>query len=169
VEGTFVGRVRHCRHSLHIPRELAGAAYWKNRLYTPDYQWKIVFDALLCGPVWIAINVLTPAMLADICDDDELRHGLRREGVFGAIFSWIQKMAYSAAFFGALLSLKLTGFDAALGGAQSPDTVLRLRLILTVSTAVWAVLAILLLRLYPLNRQRAYQIRDALEARRGKV
>ena len=138
-------------------------------LYTPGHQWKIVFDAVLCGPVWIAINVLTPAMLADICDEDELRHGLRREGVFGAIFSWIQKMGYSTAFFGAMFSLKLTGFDAALGGAQAPATILRLRLILALSTAVWAVLAIILLHLYPLDRRRAYETRDALEARRGKI
>jgi GPH family glycoside/pentoside/hexuronide:cation symporter len=138
-------------------------------LYTPGNHWKILFDPLLCGPVWIAINVLTPAMLADICDEDELRGGLRREGVFGAIFSWIQKVGYSAAFFGAFLSLKLTGFDANLGGAQEPATILRLRLILALSTAAWAICAILLLKLYPLNRQRAHEIRAALEARRGKV
>jgi GPH family glycoside/pentoside/hexuronide:cation symporter len=138
-------------------------------LYTPGYEWKILFDPLLCGPVWIAINVLTPAMLADICDEDELRGGLRREGVFGAIFSWIQKVGYSAAFFGAFLSLKMTGFDAALGGAQTPATILRLRLILAVSTAAWAILAIVLLRLYPLDRKRAHEIRAALEARRGRV
>lgn len=113
-------------------------------LYTPGHEWKILLDPLLCGPVWIAINILTPAMLADICDEDELRGGLRREGVFGAIFSWIQKVGYSAAFFGAFLSLKMTGFDAALGGDQTPETILRLRLILALSTAAWAVLAILL-------------------------
>jgi glycoside/pentoside/hexuronide:cation symporter, GPH family len=146
----------------------AGAA-GKWFLYTPGHEWKILLDPLLCGPVWIAINVLTPAMLADICDEDELRFGLRREGVFGAIFSWIQKTGYSTAFFGAFLSLKLTGFDAALGGAQEPSTILRLRLILTLSTAAWAVLAILLLRWYPLDRRRAHEIRAQLEARRGSV
>jgi GPH family glycoside/pentoside/hexuronide:cation symporter len=138
-------------------------------LYTPGHEWKILLDPLLCGPVWIAINVLTPAMLADICDEDELRGGLRREGVFGAIFSWIQKVGYSAAFFGAFLSLKLTGFKAELGGGQMPETILRLRLILALSTAAWAVLAIFLLRAYPLDRKRAHEIRAELEARRGKV
>jgi len=138
-------------------------------LYTPGHEWKILLDPLLCGPVWIAINVLTPAMLADICDEDELRGGLRREGVFGAIFSWIQKVGYSAAFFGAFLSLKLTGFKAELGGGQMPETILRLRLILALSTAAWAILAIFLLRAYPLDRKRAHEIRAELEARRGKV
>lgn len=137
--------------------------------FTPGSAWKVLLDPLLCGPVWIAINVLTPAMLADICDEDELRGGLRREGLFGAIFSWIQKVGYSTAFFGAFLSLKMTGFDAALGGHQTPETILRLRLILALSTAAWAILAIILLRMYPLDRKRAHEIRDALEARRGKI
>jgi GPH family glycoside/pentoside/hexuronide:cation symporter len=65
--------------------------------------------------------------------------------------------------------VKLTGFDAALGGAQSPDSILGMRLILTVSTAIWAILAIVLLCFYPLTAARAYANRDALEARRGKV
>lgn len=138
-------------------------------LYTPGHEWKVLLDPLLCGPVWIAINVLTPAMLADICDEDELRGGMRREGVFGAIFSWIQKVGYSTAFFGAFLSLKMTGFDAALGGNQLPATILRLRLILALSTAAWAILAIVLLRIYPLSRDRAHEIRAQLEARRGAV
>lgn len=144
-------------------------AFGKWFLFTPGAPWKIVFDALLCGPVWIAINILTPAMFADICDEDELRYGQRREGVFGAIFSWIQKMGYSVAVFGALLSLDLTGFKAELGGAQAPETILRLRLILAGSTAVWAVVAIVLLARYPLDRQRAHEIRAQLEARRGAV
>jgi GPH family glycoside/pentoside/hexuronide:cation symporter len=138
-------------------------------LFTPGNPLKILIDPLLCGPVWIAINILTPAMLADICDEDELRHGMRREGMYGAIFSWIQKVGYSSAYFGAFLSLKMTGFDAALGGAQTPETILRLRLILALSTAAWALLAFVLLALYPLNRQRAHEIRAALEARRGRV
>lgn len=138
-------------------------------LFTPGHPLKILVDPLLCGPVWIAINVLTPAMLADICDEDELHHGMRREGMFGAIFSWIQKVGYSTAFFGAFLSLKMTGFDAALGGAQTPETILRLRAILAGSTAAWALLAFVILAIYPLNRQRAHEIRAALEARRGRV
>ncbi len=144
-------------------------AIGKWMVFTPGNPWKILFDPLLCGPVWIAINVLTPAMLADICDEDELRGGMRREGLFGAIFSWIQKVGYSTAAFGASVSLQMTGFDAALGGSQPPATIFRLRLILALSTAAWAILAIVLLRMYPLDRKRAHEIRDALEARRGKV
>lgn len=138
-------------------------------VFTPGNPWRILLDPIFCGPVWVAINILTTSMLADICDEDELRHGLRREGTFGSLFSWIQKLGYSGAFFGAMLSLKWTGFDAALGGNQSAETILGMRLLLAVPTAIWALAALGLLLLYPLNRTRAYEIRDALEARRGSV
>lgn len=147
---------------------LAGAL-GKWFLFTPGNSWKILLDPLLCGPVWTALNVLMPSMLADVCDDDELRHGLRREGILGSLFSWIQKTGYALAFFGSGVALNLVGFHASLGGAQSPGAILGLRLLLAVSTAVWALIAIALLAYYPLSKERAYEIRDALETRRGRL
>lgn len=144
-------------------------AFGKWFLFTPGNPWKILLDPLLCGPVWTALNVLTPSMLADVCDDDELRHGLRREGLLGALFSWIQKTGYALAFFGSGVALTLVGFDSGLGGAQTPGTLLGMRLLLALSTALWAVIAIGLLCFYPLSQERAYEIRDELEARRGAV
>lgn len=139
-------------------------------LYTPGHPWKILLDCVLCAPVWVAIWTLTPSMLADICDEDELKYGLRREGIFGAFFNWIQKIGYSFGFLGAMITIKLTGFDAnTAGGVQTPGTLLSMRLVLALSTAAWAIFALVLLFFYPLTRQRAYQIRDELEARRGKV
>src|ERR1051326_5553248 len=106
-------------------------------LYTPGIPWKILFDCLLCGPVWVAISTLTPSMLADICDDDELRHGFRREGIFGGFFSWVQKTGYSLGFLGAMATIKLTGFNAAnVNGVQTPGTILAMRQVLTYSTAI---------------------------------
>jgi glycoside/pentoside/hexuronide:cation symporter, GPH family len=113
--------------------------------------------------------VLTPSMLADVCDDDELQHGLRREGLLGSLFSWIQKTGFALAFFGAGVVLNLTGFNASLGGLQSDSTIIGMRMTLAVSTALWSVIAIWLLAYYPLTKARAYDIRDELEARRGRM
>ena len=46
----------------------------------------ILIDPLLCGPMWVAVKILLESMMADICDEDELKYGKRREGVFGAVF-----------------------------------------------------------------------------------
>lgn len=160
---------KHTTLAITFGLVLVGAA-GKWYLYTPGHPWKILFDCVLCGPVWVAIYTLSRSMLADVCDDDELRHGFRREGVFSAMYSWVEKTGYSFAFLGAMVTLKLTGFNAAnASGIQTPDTILSMRLVLTVSTAAWAILALIILYYYPLNRKRAYAIRDALEARRGKV
>lgn len=144
-------------------------AFGKWFLFTPGHPWKILLDPLLCGPVWTALNILTPSMLADVCDDDELKHGLRREGMLGSLFSWIRKMGYAFAFFGSFTALNLTGFDSHLGGNQSAGTILGMRLLLAVSTGVWALIAIILLYFYPLSKKSAYATRDALESRRGTL
>ncbi len=138
-------------------------------LFTPGNPWKILIDPLFCGPVWTAISVLIPSMLADVCDADELEHGLRREGMLGSLFSWIQKTGVALAFFGAGLVLNLIGFHSSLGGRQAASTLLDMRLTLAFSTALWSIVAIWLLAYYPLTKARAYEIRDALEARRGRV
>jgi GPH family glycoside/pentoside/hexuronide:cation symporter len=160
---------KHVTLGISFALVLLGAA-GKWYFYTPGHPWKILFDCVLCGPVWVAIYTLSRSMLADICDDDELRHGFRREGVFGAMFSWVEKTGYSFAFLGAMITIKLTGFDNSIQGVvPTPGSILSMRLVLTISTAVWAIAALVMLYFYPLNRKRAYEIRDALEARRGKV
>lgn len=146
---------------------VGGVAKWF--IFTPGNPWKILIDPVLCGPAWTAVNILQYSMLADVCDDDENRHGLRREGLLGSLFSWVQKTGYALAFFGAGLALNFVGFNAALGGAQTSGTILGLRLMLAGSITVWSILAIGLLFFYPLSKARAYEIRDELEKRRGTL
>lgn len=138
-------------------------------IFTPGNNWKLILDPILCGPVWIAINILTISMLADICDEDELRHGFRREGIFGALFEWIKKSGYSLGFLGAFLVVRLTGFHSELGGDQDPGAIFGLRVVLAGTTAVWAIAAIWVLRFYPITDATAYETRDKLEARRGQI
>jgi GPH family glycoside/pentoside/hexuronide:cation symporter len=111
--------------------------------------------------------MIMPSMAADICDEDEWNHGVRREGMFGAALSWFNKTAVSLSFLGSGVALNLVGFDAARGGAQTPGAILGMRLVLVFGTIVPAVLALAVLRFYPLNERRAAKIRADLEARRG--
>lgn len=57
---------------------------------------------------WLMVS----SMVADICDEDELKTGLRREGMFGAINGFALKAALSVtALIGGLL-LQFTGFSS---------------------------------------------------------
>ena len=57
---------------------------------------------------WLMVS----SMVADVCDEDELKTGLRREGMFGAVNGFTLKAALSlTAFIGGIL-LQTSGFDA---------------------------------------------------------
>ena len=109
--------------------------------------------------------VILASMMADICDEDELKHGLRREGMFAAVFSWLEKSVVSAAFFGTGLALGLSGFDVELGAAQSVDTFTKMRLFLAGAPSLTALLAIVALAFYPITAATAAETRRKLDQR----
>ncbi|MBN2011661.1 MFS transporter [candidate division KSB1 bacterium] len=129
----------------------------------------ILIDPLLCGPMWVAVKILLESMMADICDEDELKFGKRREGVFGAVFTWLEKTALSLAALGVGFSIWLAGFNAELGGNQDPKTFLIMRLFLSGAPAITALFAIIALKYYPITAEHASETRRQLEERRGKV
>ena len=127
----------------------------------------ILIDPLLCGPMWVAVKIMLASMMADICDEDELKHGQRREGMFGAVFSWIEKMVVSLAYLGTGFALALSHFNPDLGGNQAPETFTRMRLFLASAPALTAAFAIVALKFYPITATRAAETRRKLEERRG--
>ena len=144
-----------------------GLAKWFD--FSPRYPWLIFLDPILCGPIWIAVIVVINSMIADICDEDELRSGQRREGMYGAIFNWVQKLAVSLSLLGTGLTLQLSGFDPKLEGSQSTAVLTTMRLFIVGATSVTAVLAIWALRYYALTPERAAETRRLLEARRAQA
>jgi GPH family glycoside/pentoside/hexuronide:cation symporter len=129
----------------------------------------ILIDPLLCGPMWVAVKIMLASMMADICDEDELKHNQRREGMFSAVFSWIEKMVVSLAYLGTGFALALAHFNPDLGGNQAPETFTRMRLFLAGAPALTAAFAIVALFFYPITAKRAAQTRKQLEERRGAV
>ncbi len=127
----------------------------------------LLIDPLLCGPMWVAVKILLASMMADICDDDEMRHGQRREGMFGAVFSWLEKMVVSFAFMATGLALTASGFDPNLGGGQPAETFTIMRLFLSGAPGITAFFALIALYFYPIDAARAEETRRTLEARRG--
>ena len=137
-------------------------------VFQPGHSpWWILLDPLFCGSIYVAIGMVMPSMLADICDEDELQSGQRREGMYGAIFSWISKTGVSLAFFGSGVALVLVGFNEQLGGNQDPRAILLMRLILAGSVMVTSAISAVLLLFYPITERTADLTRQQLEARRG--
>jgi len=138
-------------------------------LYNQEFPWLAPFVAIFLAPNAAGFWTLVTSMKADICDEDELKHGLRREGMFGSIGNWVVKLAVSLSFLIAGVILDLTGFDIALGSNQSPDTLLLMRILFSVVPLVFIGIAIFLVSRFPLTKERMAEIRTELEARRQAV
>jgi GPH family glycoside/pentoside/hexuronide:cation symporter len=136
-------------------------------LFQPGMPYAQLIVACFVAPANAGFWVLVNAMKADMCDWDELKTGLRREGMFAAVSGWLQKLAAAFTFSFAGAVLVWTGFEQAKGGAQAPETMLSIRLIFAFVPAAAYVFGIAILRLYPLSPQVMGEVRAQLEARRA--
>jgi GPH family glycoside/pentoside/hexuronide:cation symporter len=113
-----------------------------------------------------ALFTLMGAMIADVCDLDELETGERREGMFGSIYWWMVKLGMALAFGLSGYLLNATGFEVEMGGAQSSSTFLWMRIVDVVIPAVAAGISILAVAAFKLTEERSLEIRTQLEKRR---
>lgn len=137
--------------------------------FNPDYPWlmfmPIPFMVFGIGGLF----TLMMSMTADVCDLDELNHGMpRKEGTFGAIYWWMVKLGQGIALVLGGLVLKLVGFDQN-SAIQTADTIRNLRLADIIIPATTAALAIWVMWNYDLTETRANEISEELVKRRGEL
>jgi GPH family glycoside/pentoside/hexuronide:cation symporter len=138
-------------------------------LYSKEVPYLAILASLLVAPQAAGFWTITGSMKADICDEDELRHGMRREGMFGSVGNWITKITFSTTFLISGLILEFSGFDVALKGNQTPETLQTMRICFAVIPAFFSLLAVFLLTRYRLSPERMAEIRTILESRRAAV
>ena len=137
--------------------------------YNPDIPWMVVLPAPLLAFGLGGLFVLMPSMIADVVDADELETHERREGMYGSIFWWVVKLGMAAALAAGGFLLNATGFDVALDGNQSAQTIFLMRLFDAFVPFVASGIAIWMIATYSITEERAYEVRLELERRRGTV
>jgi GPH family glycoside/pentoside/hexuronide:cation symporter len=105
------------------------------------------------------------SMLGEVVDEDELRCGERREGLYFGLFTFLRKLGGALAVSIGLFVLDLSGFVA--NQEQSQTTLTTIRVLTAVVPGVFVVLGAWVARGYPLTRARHAEILDALAARRS--
>lgn len=133
--------------------------------YTPEMPSLQLVSFLLMSPGLSCLWILTPSMVADICDEDELASGVRREGMYGAVYSNVMKLGVSIGLLFVGFILNASGFDAALGADQSPQALLTMRICFSAVPLVGLLLGLLCISRYPITGEKAAATRAALEAR----
>jgi GPH family glycoside/pentoside/hexuronide:cation symporter len=86
--------------------------------------------------------------------------------MFGSIYWWVVKLGMAAALAAGGFLLNATGFDVALGGAQSPETIYLMRIFDAFIPAFCSVIAILMVYWYPITEEKAGEVRATLDARK---
>lgn len=135
--------------------------------FTPDHPWLLLLPMPLISFGLGALFTLMGSMMADVCDLDELETGERREGMFASIYWWVVKLGMALALLGGGYLLNATGFDVALEGNQTEQAIFLMRLFDVIVPFICSAIAVWAVASFPITEQRAHDIRQQLEARRG--
>lgn len=144
---------------------LGTAAKWV--LFSPAHPWWQLGVGLLIGPGLSGLWMLVPSMIMDLVDYEELQTGRRSEAVFYAVYAWVGKCGLALSLLLAGLILVGVGFDAKLGGAQSPETFLWMRALFSWLPAAAVMVSIAAIASFPLTTAKMREVRAQLEQRRG--
>ena len=136
--------------------------------YQPDNPNMLLVPAPLIAFGLGGLFTLMGAMMADVCDVDEMETGERREGMFGAIYWWMVKLGMALAFAISGHLLNATGFRVERGGGQSVHTLLMLRVFDIGVPVLTSGIAVLIILTFRVTEEKAHQVRLELEKRRGR-
>jgi GPH family glycoside/pentoside/hexuronide:cation symporter len=168
----FFTFISHRLGKLHALMCVFGAAiavfistWW---LYNPRLVWLQVLASGSIAFTGAGFWLLMGSIGADVMDYDELEGGRRREGSFSACGSWINKVGMASGAGISFFILEWVGFDSNVA-AQSAHTIFMIRMLFIAIPIVGLVLALIALMRFPLTQEKMAQIRQQLEARRGKV
>ncbi len=133
--------------------------------YTPDHPWlQLVSWSIMCTGL-SCLWILTPSMLADVIDYDELKCGFKRAGVFGAVFALISKGGVALAAVVSGLMLGWVGFDQKVT-VQDPQTILWMRLTFALVPASLMGVGIMMAYFFPITEEKVHEVRKQIEERK---
>lgn len=134
---------------------------------TPAWPRETIFVVAALAGIGYAVADLMPwAMLGDVVDEDELRTGERREGIYTGFLTFLRKLGGALGVTFAAFALELAGFT---GGETPPESaVVAIRVVTAVGPALFLVLAAWLSLGYPLGRVAHAEIVLRLGEGRGR-
>lgn len=131
-------------------------------LMSPVLPWLIVGVWVLSTIGAQCSGLMYGSMVADICDQDELQTGQRREGSYAAASSFLNKMVQVVVLVLSGLMPRFAGYtDYSI--APTIEQLECMKMLLAVTHVIGIVLAVVFLWFYPLTRERCAEIRQELE------
>jgi GPH family glycoside/pentoside/hexuronide:cation symporter len=140
--------------------------WWTNN---PQHPYWMLINSFFIGAGYAGIWLMIPSMQIDVVDYDELHTGERREGSFASIFSWVLKISFCLGYMLSGPLLTMTGFHSGLEGPELEKALFNMRVGYIILPVTALIIALFLLKIFPLTHRKLLEIRGELEARRGKI
>jgi len=165
---TFISTRAGKRRAAEIGMGLAAlgtASFWWT--LRPDMPYLQLISAALIGLGLQGCWMLFISMIGDVCEEDELENGFRREGMFSSVGAFSRKLATAFAGLGGGVVLALCGYNAEIAETvgAAPEVIQRMKIYFVIGQTSVLLLGIALIRLYPITRERAMQTRRLLQER----
>jgi len=137
-------------------------------LFVPGKPWLYIIALPFFSFGIGSLFTIMMSMTADVIDLDEVNSGLRREGIFGAIYWWMVKVGFAIA--GGLSGVIITvvGFKEGVPTLDQQSAVDGLHMFFCFFPLAGTLLAMFIMRNYNINEKRAAEIRDILQERKRK-
>jgi GPH family glycoside/pentoside/hexuronide:cation symporter len=135
-------------------------------------QMLLLFVLAVLAGAGVSIGYLIPwSMLPDVIELDELQTGQRREGVFYGFFVFLQKFGISLGLALSNFILEAAGYVNQVPGGeapvQPPPVLMALRIFVSLVPALILLSSFLVVRAYPITREKHAQMRLELARRRA--
>ncbi|HZP59758.1 MAG TPA: MFS transporter, partial [Opitutaceae bacterium] len=118
------------------------------------------------GAAFAGVSLLSASMVADVAEFEAWRTGRRREALYSSLLSWMDKICAAVGTLLCGIAFSLIDFNAAQGSAQPASTLRQMQLLYAAFPLAGAVVAILLLRRYPLSERAMAAVKRASDKRR---
>lgn len=136
-------------------------------LFIPGKPWMYIFALPFFSFGIGSLFTIMMSMTADILDIDELNTGLRREGIFGAIYWWMVKVGFAIAGGLSGIIIALVGFNPELATVDQQGAVNGLHAFFCFFPMAGTILAIFVMWDYDISEEKANEIRLALDKRKA--
>lgn len=137
-------------------------------LFIPGKPWLYIIALPFFSFGIGSLFTIMMSMTADVIDLDEVNSGLRREGVFGAIYWWMVKIGFAIAGGLSGVIISIVGFSPDIPTIDQQSAVDGLHAFFCFFPMMGTVLAMFIMRNYNINEKRATEIRKVLEQRKRK-
>jgi Na+/melibiose symporter-like transporter len=123
--------------------------------------WLLMLGYSLTTVTLSGLYLFDPVLMGDVADDDFIKTGNHKQGIFCSVHGFFTTMAYSVAIFLLTFFLELYGYDGK-ADFQSESTIMGIRITVTLMPAIAVLLCILILTKYPLQGKRYKELRFKL-------